>query len=154
VLPRTYEDQVCSIARALEVVGDRWTMLVVRDAFLGRRRFHQFEKSLGAPKKVLADRLERLVVDGVLERRLYQERPERYEYVLTKKGEGLWKLMAQLMFWGDEHYRADGGAPRIVKHRGCGGRVDDRFHCRKCGAEVEYEGIEMVRGPGLKALAA
>jgi DNA-binding HxlR family transcriptional regulator len=154
VLPRTYDEQICSVARALEVVGERWTMLVIRDAFRGKTRFAQFERSVGAPKKVLADRLERLVEEGVLERRLYQERPERYEYVLTKKGHSLWRVIAQLMFWGDEHYRAEGGRPRILKHIGCGGQADARFHCKKCGAELEREDVELVAGPGLKAARA
>src|SRR4051812_34031006 len=89
VLPRRYDEQVCSIARSLEVVGDRWTLLIIRDAFLGVRRFQEFEEDLGAPKKVLSERLQRLVAEGILERRLYQERPERHEYVLTAKGRGL-----------------------------------------------------------------
>ena len=129
-------------------------MLLVRDAFRGLTRFHQFERSLGAPKKVLTDRLERLVEEDIFERRLYQERPERYEYVLTKKGNSLWRVAAQLMFWGDEHYRAEGGRPRLLQHIGCGGRGDERFHCTKCGAELERRDVELVRGPGLKALRA
>ncbi|MFL5840763.1 MAG: winged helix-turn-helix transcriptional regulator [Thermoleophilaceae bacterium] len=154
MLPRTYDEQVCSVARALEVVGDRWTMLLIRDAFRGKTRFHEFERSLGAPKKVLADRLERLVDEDVLERRRYQERPERYEYVLTKKGRGLWRVLAQLMFWGDEHYPAEGGSPQLLRHIGCGGRSDARFRCKKCGAELERHEVELVPGPGLKAARA
>src|SRR4051812_28146151 len=93
VLPRTYDDQLCSIARGLEVLGDRWTLLVIRDAFLGLKRFNEFEDELGIPRKVLTERLGRLVDEGVLERRLYQERPERYEYLLTPKGRGLWRVL-------------------------------------------------------------
>jgi DNA-binding HxlR family transcriptional regulator len=151
VLPRTYDEQVCSIARALEVVGDRWTMLIVRDAFQRIRRFQDFEQSLGLSKKVLADRLERLVDEGVLARRRYQERPERYEYVLTAKGRGLWKVLALLTLWGDEHYLAEGGRPRIIRHRGCGGSMDDRLHCERCGKELEREDLELVFGPALVA---
>jgi DNA-binding HxlR family transcriptional regulator len=132
------------VARALEVVGDRWTMLVVRDAFRGLRRFNEFEESLGVPKKVLTDRLARLVEEGVLERRRYEERPERYEYLLTKKGRRLWRALAQLMFWGDRHYPSDGGRPMLVRHRDCGGRVGERFRCAKCGAEVDYQDAELV----------
>src|SRR5688500_9730788 len=97
MLPRTYEDQNCSVARALEVLGDRWTLLVVRDAFLGVRRFDDFQRSLGIARNVLADRLGRLVDEGVLERRRYQERPERFEYRLTPKGLDLLPVTMSLM---------------------------------------------------------
>src|SRR3954454_4772689 len=127
VLPRTYDDQVCSIARALEVVGERWTLLLVRDAFLGVRRFQDFERSLGGSKKVLSERLERLTGEGILERRRYQERPPRDEYRLTPKGRALWKVLHQLMVWGDEFSRHEAGPPRLLRHRGCGGAADDRL---------------------------
>src|SRR3954466_8908812 len=124
VLTRTYEDQVCSIARALEIVGDRWTLLIVRDAFLGMKRFHEFETDLAAPKKVLTERWQRLVEEGILERQLYQERPDRYEYLLTDKGRGLWRVLAQLLMWGDEHYVGEAGPPRLLRRRRSGGRLD------------------------------
>src|SRR2546430_16348609 len=89
MLRRDYEGQNCSIARALEVVGERWTLLIVRDAFLGLRRFDQFQDSLGIARNVLSDRLNRLVEEGILERVLYSERPERYEYRLTATGREL-----------------------------------------------------------------
>jgi DNA-binding HxlR family transcriptional regulator len=154
VLPRTYDEQVCSIARALEVVGDRWTLLVVRDAFLGLKRFQQFEENLGVPKKVLTDRLERLVEEEVLERRLYQDRPERYEYVLTEKGRGLWTVLAHLLLWGDAHYPGENGPPRLLRHRKCGGRLDNHLRCKKCGAHVDdSREVNVAPGPGLRAAA-
>lgn len=154
MLPRTYEDQVCSIARGLEVIGDRWTLLVVRDAFLGLRRFQEFEESLGVPKKVLTERLTRLVEEGILERRRYQERPERFEYVLTDKGRGLWRVLAHLMMWGDEHYAGENGPPRILRHRECGGRLDYSLRCKKCGAEIkDGREVNVAPGPGLRAAA-
>src|SRR3954452_4478036 len=137
VLTRTYESQVCSIARALEVVGDRWTLLVGRDAFLGIKRFQDFEENLGIPKKVLTDRLQLLVDEQILERRLYQERPERHEYVLTDKGRGLWRGLGQLMVWGDEHNASAAAPPRLLRHRGCGVRLDHSLRCKKCGAEIK-----------------
>jgi DNA-binding HxlR family transcriptional regulator len=103
MLKRTYEGQNCSIARALEVVGERWTMLIVRDALLGLRRFDEFHRSLGIARKVLAERLRRLVDEGILERVRYQERPERYEYRLTSKGRDLHVALAGLRQWGDEY---------------------------------------------------
>src|SRR3954452_6980402 len=154
VLPRTYEGQVCSVARSLEVIGDRWTLLVVRDAFFGLRRFQQFEENLGIPKKVLTERLQRLVDEQILERRRYQERPERFEYVLTDKGRGLWRVLAHLLMWGDEHYAGEAGPPRLLRHRGCGGRLDFSLRCKKCGIEVkEARDVNLAPGPGLQAVA-
>src|SRR4051794_6710780 len=120
VLHRTYEDQNCSIARALELIGERWTILIVRDAFLGVRRFDDFQRSLGLSRGVLVDRLNRLIEAGILERRPYQERPERFEYRLTEKGRDLWPVTVALLKWGDRYY-ADDGPPRLILHRGCGG---------------------------------
>jgi DNA-binding HxlR family transcriptional regulator len=154
MLPRNYEDQRCSVARGLEVVGDRWTLLIVRDAFMGLSRFQQFEANLGLPKKVLAERLQRLVDEGIFERTLYQERPERHEYVLTEKGRGLWRVLAQLLMWGDEHYTDEAGPPRILRHRECGGRLDVSLRCKKCGADIkDSHDVNIAPGPGLRAVA-
>lgn len=139
------------MARSLEILGDRWTILILRDAFQGFRRFHDFQKSLGVSKHVLSERLDRLVGEGILARRLYQERPKRYEYRLTEKGRGLWKILLQLTLWGDEHYLPDAGKPRLFLHRGCGGSIDDRFHCDRCGEELDREDLEVALGPALEA---
>src|SRR5882762_5309247 len=96
MLNREYEGQNCSIARTLEVVGERWTLLIIRDVFLGLRRFEQIQKSLGIARNVLTDRLNRLVDEGILERVRYSERPERYEYRLTQKGRDLHLALAGL----------------------------------------------------------
>src|SRR5437763_12694703 len=101
VLRRDYDNQNCSIARTLEIVGERWTPLILRDALLGRRRFEDFQRSLGIARNVLSDRLARLVEAGILERRPYQRRPERFEYVLTDKGRELRVAVIALMNWGD-----------------------------------------------------
>jgi DNA-binding HxlR family transcriptional regulator len=103
MLNRDYEGQNCSIARALEVVGERWTMLIIRDLLLGLHRFDELQESLGIARNVLTDRLNRLVDEGVLERVLYSERPERYEYHLTKKGLDLNIALTALRQWGDEY---------------------------------------------------
>jgi DNA-binding HxlR family transcriptional regulator len=136
MLGRTYEGQVCSIARSLEIVGERWTLLVLRDAFLGVHRFEDFQRSLGVARNVLAERLGRLVDEGVLERRRYQERPERFEYRLTEKGIELWPVMVHLLQWGDRYYADAGGAPMVLAHRDCGGAVDERLDCTACGAKL------------------
>jgi DNA-binding HxlR family transcriptional regulator len=148
VLPRTYDNQVCSVARTLESIGDRWTMLVIRDAFLGVRRFEDFQRDLGVARNVLADRLARLVDDDILERRRYQEKPERFEYRLTEKGMDLWPVLVSLMKWGDRHAAAAGGPPTLILHRHCGGVVDERFRCTQCGADVEARTAEARPGPG------
>jgi DNA-binding HxlR family transcriptional regulator len=136
VLPRTYDNQVCSVARALEAIGDRWTMLVIRDAFHGIRRFEEFQARLGIARNVLSDRLTRLVDDGILEKRRYQERPPRFEYRLTQKGADLFPVMVSLMKWGDRHAPNPDGPPVTVLHRGCGGEVDERLLCDRCGEPI------------------
>lgn len=114
MLRNDYAGQDCSVARALELVGERWTLLVIRDAFLGRRRFEEFQESLGIARNVLADRLQKLVDNGIFERVRYQERPERFEYRLTAKGRDLRLALAALMQWGDEHVSPT--PPRVLRH--------------------------------------
>jgi DNA-binding HxlR family transcriptional regulator len=137
VLGRTYDNQNCSVARTLEVVGERWTMLILRDAFFGVRRFDDFQRDLGIARNVLQTRLERLVDEGILDRVPYQERPLRHEYRLTEKGIDLWPTLVAMLAWGDKHCAPD-GPPTIIVHRGeCGGRIDDRRICTACGKHVE-----------------
>src|SRR5215218_10310435 len=104
MLHNAYPDQVCSIARALEVVGERWTLLILRDLALGSTRFDQLQESLGIATNVLSSRLERLGAEELVERRRYQERPERHEYLLTEKGRALTPALIALMKWGDRYY--------------------------------------------------
>jgi DNA-binding HxlR family transcriptional regulator len=154
MLPRTYDNQVCSVARALEVLGDRWTLLVLRDAFRRVRRFEDFQRSLGVARNVLTDRLTRLVDEGILQRVPYQERPVRFEYRLTDKGRELWPVMMTLMHWGDRHYAEPEGRPMIVRHRDCGGEVNGHLCCSKCGAELGPWDCEATPGPGAAEAAA
>jgi DNA-binding HxlR family transcriptional regulator len=148
VLHNTYDGQACSIARALEVIGERWTLLILRDAFLGVRRFDDFQRSLGIARNVLNTRLRRLVDAGLLERRRYQERPERFEYRLTERGIDLWPSIVALMQWGDRHLAGDDGPPVLLTHRDCGGRIDDRRMCEACGAVVTAREVTPLPGPG------
>jgi DNA-binding HxlR family transcriptional regulator len=150
VLPRTYDNQVCSIARALELVGDRWTVLVIRDAFLGVRRFDDFQANLGCARNVLTDRLNRLVDAGILRKVPYQENPLRHEYRLTRKGVDLWPATIALLKWGDR-YLAPEGPPRLVRHEGCNGEIDERMHCTRCGAELGPTDVYATPGPGAQA---
>ena len=151
VLPRSYENQNCSVARTLEAVGDRWTMLVIREVFLGTRRFEDFQSRLGVARNVLSERLARLVEDDILERRPYQDAPPRFEYRLTQKGLDLWPAVMALMAWGDR-YAAPDGPPRLVVHRDCGGGVDGHLRCDRCGSDLGPRDVEGRPGPGALAL--
>ncbi|MGH3632570.1 MAG: winged helix-turn-helix transcriptional regulator [Mycobacterium sp.] len=147
MLPRLYEDQVCSIARTLEVIGERWTLLIVRDALRGVRRFEDFRARLGIAHNVLSDRLTRLTDAGVLERRQYQSRPDRYEYRLTRQGLDLWPVVMSLLLWGDRYLASD-GPPLLTAHRGCGGRLTAQLTCADCGANLGPADVELMPGPG------
>jgi DNA-binding HxlR family transcriptional regulator len=146
VLPRDYTGQACSLARALEVVGERWTLLIVRDAFFGVRRFGDFATHLGLPRAVLTDRLGALVAAGVLAK--VPGRGKRSEYELTKVGVTLWPVLRTLMAWGDDHYAPD-GARREFWHAQDGGALDGDGRCAACGAVVGVEDTVVAPGPGL-----
>jgi DNA-binding HxlR family transcriptional regulator len=145
VLKRDYPGQNCSIAAALEIVGERWTLLIVRDAFLGRSRFEQFQESLGIARNVLADRLARLVDEGILARVRYSERPERYEYKLTRKGVDLQVALAGLRQWGDKY--ATEKPPTITRRKSDKRPVVAGFvpHGTRL---LRADEIESVPGPG------
>jgi DNA-binding HxlR family transcriptional regulator len=148
MLRNDYEGQDCSIARALEIVGERWTLLIVRDAFLGLRRFDQFQDSLGIARNVLTDRLNRLVAEGILERVRYSERPERYEYRLTSKGRDLAVTLAGLRQWGDKYLSER--PPRITRRKSDRHPVIAAF-VPKGAAVMGEDELESVPNPGLKA---
>jgi DNA-binding HxlR family transcriptional regulator len=148
MLGNAYPQQTCSVARALEVVGERWTVLILRDVFLGLRRFEDIQRDLGVARNVLASRLDGLVDRGVLERHAYQERPLRHEYRLTEKGLDLWPVITALMAWGDRHEPADGGPPVVLEHRACGGRLDADRVCDRCGALAPVREVVARPGPG------
>jgi DNA-binding HxlR family transcriptional regulator len=127
----------CSIARALSVVGDRWTLLLLREAFLGARRFEDFHRKTGAARHIVAERLQHLVAHGVLERRPYQTRPERHEYVLTAKGQALYPVMLSLLTWGDDWMLDQEEAPSLtVVHESCGATGTPELRCSACGELV------------------
>ena len=151
MLRADYDTQVCSIARSLEVVGERWTLLIVRNLFLGLRRFDELQANLGIARNVLSARLEKLVETGIVETRQYSERPPRHEYVLTEKGRDLWPALIALMQWGDRHDPADGGPPTVVIHRGCGGELDSHRVCTRCGKALELHHVQALAGPGASA---
>jgi DNA-binding HxlR family transcriptional regulator len=148
VLGRTYDQQVCSIARALEVVGERWSLLIVRDAlFAGVTRFGDFQHNLGIATNVLGARLEAFVEAGIMERRRYSERPEQFEYVLTDKGRDLAPALVALTRWGDR-WAAPDGPPILYRHRTCGDAVAEVLVCATCGP-VDAAEITVAPGPGM-----
>ena len=149
MLRHDYPGQVCSIAKALEVVGERWTLLIVRDVMGGNRRFDELQKGLGIARNVLAARLERLVDEDILERRPYQESPPRYEYFLTLKGLDLWPALIALLGWGDRHTAYPEGPPMLIVHKECGGPVSDRGVCESCGKVLNARDALALPGPGL-----
>lgn len=139
----------CSIARTLAIVGERWTMLVLRDAFNGVRRFDDFLASLGIARNILADRLHTLVEHGILERRPYQQRPVRHEYRLTEKGRDLFPVLIALMQWGDRYLAGAAGPPYIVSHRACGHEAIPAVLCPACGDLLTARDTLRTAGPGL-----
>jgi DNA-binding HxlR family transcriptional regulator len=149
VLRNDYPGQVCSIAKALEVVGERWSLLIVRDVMNRRRRFDELQKGLGIARNVLAARLDHLVEEDILERRPYQSNPERHEYFLTEKGLDLWPSLVALLGWGDRHSPTPQGPPMLIVHKECGGRVSDRGICEECGEVLKARDASALPGPGL-----
>jgi DNA-binding HxlR family transcriptional regulator len=154
VLRHDYPGQVCSIANSLEVIGERWSLLIVRDVLNGNRRFGELQSSLGIARNVLSARLQRLVDEDILERRLYQENPARYEYFLTEKGLALWPALIALLNWGDRYSSGSAGPPKIILHKVCGGRVSDRGICEECGQTLTARDAIQVPGPGRTAALA
>ena len=149
VLLRTYDGENCSIARALEIVGERWTLLILRDAVLGSTRFEEFQESLGIASNVLTNRLKLLCDEGVLERVSDEARPRRPKYVLTDKGCELGPALIVLMKWGDRHYPNPAGPPRLARHIACGGDIGSDLRCERCGETVGPGDIDLAPGPGL-----
>jgi DNA-binding HxlR family transcriptional regulator len=148
VLGKTYDDQVCSIARALDVVGERWSLLIVRDAlFAGVTRFGDFQHNLGVATNILASRLDAFVTAGIMERRPYAERPEQHEYVLTDKGRDLGPALMALTAWGDRWSSPD-GPPILYQHATCGGPVHQEVTCARCGP-VGVAEVTVRPGPGM-----
>jgi len=137
--------QECSVARTLSVIGDRWTILVLREAFMRTRRFEDFQARTGAPRPVLAERLRSLVDDGVLERRRYSDRPERFEYRLTEKGIDLHQVMVALMGWGDRWMARAGEEPPVeLRHRGCGATIHPDLVCPACSERLTARDTEAI----------
>ena len=145
MLPNTYEEQNCAIARSLEIVGERWTLLIVRDAMLGIRRFDDFQTRLGVSRAVLSNRLTQLVEHGLLRRVPYQEHPVRHEYVLTERGQALWPALAALAEWGGAPLT---DPPRWFRHRSCRSFVHAEVVCPDCGQALGLADVVSGRTAG------
>ncbi len=137
----------CSVARASAVVADQWTVLILRDLFLGLNRYEDLRADLGIATNILADRLDHLVAEEVVERVAYQQRPARYEYVLTSAGRELYGVVLTLLTWGDRH-RVVAGPPLVPVHSACGRPADPRVTCGHCGGELTPEDVTHTAGPG------
>lgn len=150
MLGNTYDNQVCSIARALDAVGERWSLLIIRDALFAHvSRFNDFQHNLGVATNVLKTRLDSLVAAGLMERRLYSEHPEQYEYLLTEKGLDLAPALIALTAWGDRWSSPD-GPPILYEHTLCSGSIRHELTCANCGA-VDASEVSVRPGPGMPA---
>jgi DNA-binding HxlR family transcriptional regulator len=154
MLRADYPGQACSIAKSLEVIGERWSLLIVRDVMNGNRRFGELQTSLGIARNVLSARLQRLVDEDILERRAYQESPPRHEYFLTEKGLDLWPALIALLHWGDRYSTGPEGPTKVIVHKECGGEVSERGICERCGELLTARDARQIAGPGMKAARA
>jgi DNA-binding HxlR family transcriptional regulator len=143
-----------SVARTLEVVGERWTMLILREAFFGVRRFGQLARNLNIPRPTLSTRLRTLVDGGLLERVRYAKDPDRYEYQLTDAGRELFPAIVILMQWGDRHMSQPKGPPIVLRHDVCGEVAEPRLDCARCGQEITARNVTPEAGPGFRTAQA
>jgi len=132
----------CSVGRAMDILGERWTFLILREAFYGVRRFSDMQRNLGIARNILSNRLQTLVRAGILERRRYQEEPERYEYRLTETGRGLYPAIIAIMRWGDEHL--SDASPPVELHHCCGELADPVLVCRHCSKPMHPHDVTPV----------
>lgn len=136
----------CSVARSVAVIGDRWTLMILRDCFLGVRRFEAFQGRLGISRTIIADRLRHLTEEGVLKRTPYQDHPTRYEYRLTDKGLDLHPVVMAIVHWGDRHYAGEAGPPLLHRHKACGCDFHPVQTCSECGEPVDARAVETRPG--------
>lgn len=139
----------CSVARSLAIVGDRWTLLILRNVFLRVRRFADLQTQLGIPRHVLSTRLKRLVEEDVLAKVAYQESPPRYEYKLTEKGKDLYPVILSLVAWGDKWLDQGKGPPLLYRHKQCGHTFRPTLACSECGEPITARDVAVEMGPGM-----
>jgi DNA-binding HxlR family transcriptional regulator len=149
---RDFPRDACSVASTLEVIGERWTMHVLREAFLGVRRFEDFRRNIGVARNILSDRLNTLVAEGILRRELYSEHPPRSEYRLTRKGVDLYGILVELMKWGNRWTPNPDGPAVVLRHRECGSVIEPVLACPDCGKPVQPWDLEALPGPAMAKL--
>ena len=150
----TLEEEQCSLARTVAVIGDRWTLLILRECFLRVRRFEEFQSRLGITRHLLSERLKKLVRFGVLRRARYQESPARYEYILTQRGLDLYPIVMAIVHWGDTHMVDERGRPLLHEHRKCGKLFDPVMVCSECREPLAAREVVTRPGPGARPSAA
>ena len=150
----SFGSMACSIARTMDVVGEPWSPLVLRNIYIGINRFDQLQESLGISRKVLAERLRWLTESGVLQRREYSARPARHEYVLTAKGLELFEVLMVMVAWGDKWLAGKAGPPVLYRHHACGQIGHAELVCSACGAPMHATDIDILPGPGATTLGA
>ena len=143
----------CSVGRAMDILGERWTFLILRESFYGVRRFSDMQRNLGIARNILSTRLQSLVRAGILERRLYQEEPERFEYRLTQSGRDLYPAVIAIMKWGDEYLAEEAGPPVVLRHS-CGELIDPVLVCNHCGGALHPHDVTPEPGPGAQVPTA
>jgi DNA-binding HxlR family transcriptional regulator len=143
-----FTNDMCSLARGMEIFGERWTFLVLRESFYGTRRFDDFQRNIGVARNILSDRLKTLVEHGILERRQYEEHPPRSEYRLTRKGLDLYPALLALMDWGNKHMPYEKGPPVKLQHKTCGKISRPVMVCDRCGEPIEARDMRALPGPG------
>jgi DNA-binding HxlR family transcriptional regulator len=142
-------EEDCSLSRTLAVIGDRWTLLILRECFLRVRRFEGFQSSLQITRHLLSERLKKLVRFGILRRVPYSEAPKRYEYILTQKGLDLYPVIMAMVHWGDAHMGDERGRPLLHEHKTCGKLFDPVMVCSECGEPLHARQVHVHAGPGL-----
>lgn len=147
---QSFGEIACSIARTVDVVGQRWTPLILRDLFAGLTRFEDIRRDLGIASNILAARLDELEGHGVVERRQYQSAPPRYEYLLTDKGRDLYPVIATLLAWGDKWQAGSDGPPALLVHDECGCATTAKTVCAQCGGELSADTTTATAGPGAR----
>jgi DNA-binding HxlR family transcriptional regulator len=143
-----FGEMACSIARTLNVIGEPWSPLILRDVWVGLTRFEQLQADLGISRKVLTERLNWLVEHGIFERRQYSERPPRDDYVLTGKGQELADILFAISAWGDRWTAGEAGPPALFRHRSCGELTHAEIRCAHCGEPLHSQDVEVTAGPG------
>jgi DNA-binding HxlR family transcriptional regulator len=146
----SFRDMACSLARSLDVAGEWWTPLIVRDIWMGRTRFDEIQENLGLSRKLLADRLDTLVRERVVVRKRYQTRPVRHEYLLTEKGEELMVVLLALLNWGDKWTAKQAGPPMLIRHKCSSHAVEAQVTCSECGEPLKADEVLLQPGPGFR----